>query len=86
MIGFMRSYFKNPYLVAGHIHWSNDAPQLAAKTKPYYQQISKWIKSNWKLLPGGGFYIAPEAQSLVDAGAEMVNVLPGQAEFSLIKI
>ena len=79
MLGFMRSYFANPYLVAGHIHWSNDVPALAVKTKPYYQKITKWIKQNWQPQPGGNFYLGPEAQSLISKGAQMVNVLPGQA-------
>jgi hypothetical protein len=82
MIGFMRSYFKDPYLVAGHLNWSDDVSALAVKTKPYFQQLTKWIKQQWTLLPGGGFYVGPEGRTLVDRGAQMVNVLPGQAEFS----
>jgi len=86
MLGFMRSYFANPYLVAGHIQWSNDVPILAAQTKPYYQDIAQWIKNNWEALPGRGYYIGPRARELVSKGAEMVNVPPGEAEFTLIPV
>jgi hypothetical protein len=86
LMRFMRGYFKNPYLVAGHIYWSNDVPALAAQTKPYYQRLSKWIKENWILLPGGGFYVGPQAKMLLDKGAEMANDLPDEATFSIVKI
>jgi hypothetical protein len=83
---FMRGYFKAPYLVAGHVYWSDDVKELAAKTKPYFQKTSKWIKTNWELHPGGGFYIGPEAKSLIDTGSEMVNFLPGTVEEKTITI
>jgi hypothetical protein len=83
---FMRSYFKDPYLVAGHIHWSDDVRALSVKTRPHYQQISKWINKNWERLPGGRYYVGPEARSLINRGAEMVNVLPGTADFKIIEV
>jgi hypothetical protein len=86
LMRFMRGYFKSPYLVAGHIYWSNDVPTLASQTKPYYQKMSKWIKDNWVILPGGGFYVGPQAKALLDNGAEMVNDLPDQASFNIIEI
>ena len=84
LIGFMRAYFKNPYLVLGHIYWSDDVPDLAKRTKPFYQKLVRWIQKEWGKF--GDFYIGPEAKSLFDKGAEMVNVLPNQANIEIIKI
>jgi hypothetical protein len=86
VIGFMRGYFKNPYLVAGQIQWSDDVASLAALTKPYYQKLSKWIKQHWEKRSDSSFYIGPEAGSLINLGAERVNVLPGTADFKIIKV
>ncbi len=83
---FLRGYYSAPYLVAGHVYWSNDVPNLAARTKPYHQKISKWIAKNWAVLPGGGFYLGPGAQALVEKGAEIVNMLPNQATVSIIGV
>ena len=33
MIGFMRSYFKETYLVAGHLQINGDGPVLAQRSK-----------------------------------------------------
>ena len=86
MLGFVRAYFKNPYLVAGHIYWSNDVAALAAKTKPYFQKLRDWVEREWELLPGGGYYVGREAKELIAKGAQMVNELPGQATFQLVNI
>jgi hypothetical protein len=86
LIFFLRGYFKNPYLVAGQIHWSDDAPAIAALTKPYYKKLSKWIEQHWKLRSDSSFYIGPEAESLLDLGAQRVNVLPGQAKFTIVYV
>jgi len=86
LLAFMRSYFSNPYLVAGHIHWSDDVVVLGVQTKPYFQKLRNWIKKEWERLPGGDYYIGPEAQELLAKGAQMVNVLPEQASFKVIKI
>lgn len=83
---FMRGYFKNPYLVAGHIYRSDDVPMLGAKTKGSFQKLTKWIKGEWEKLPGGDFYVGPEAKILIEKGAHMVNVLPEQASVSVIRI
>ncbi len=74
LIGYMRAYYKSPYLVLGHIYWSNDVPALAAQTKGYYQKLARWIRKEWEKY--GDFYISPEAVKLMREGAEMVNVLP----------
>jgi hypothetical protein len=81
VIGFMRAYYKNPYLVLGDIYWSDDVPDYAKQTKPYYQKLAKWIKREWEKY--GDFYIGPEARVLLDKGAKMVNALPGQAEIRI---
>jgi hypothetical protein len=84
MLGFMRAYFKDPYLVFGHIHWSDDVAALAAQTKPYFQKLRNWIKREWE--PYGDLYIGPEAKELVTKGAQMVNALPEQATFKVVRI
>jgi hypothetical protein len=84
MLGFMRAYFKNPYLVLGHLHWSDDVAALATQTKPYYQKLRNWIKHEWESY--GDVYIGPEAKELIEKGAQMVNALPGQAALHVIKI
>jgi len=86
MLGYMRSYFKSPYLVCGHIQYSDDVRVLAQATRPYYSKLSGWIKAKWTRLPGGGFYIGDEAQRLVEAGAQLVNALPGTYEFQRIEV
>jgi|SRR6185369_123761 hypothetical protein len=86
LIGFMRAYFKNPYLVAGHIHWSDDVRELAARTKPKFQKLAGWVKKEWERLPGGGFYVGPEAKGLIEKGATMVNVLPGGASSHIVTV
>ena len=81
MLAYMRSYFKSPYLVCGHIQHSDDVRALAQLTRPYYSQLARWIKANWTRLPGGSYYIGDEAQRLVAAGAQMVSAMPGTFEF-----
>lgn len=84
LIGFMRAYYKHPYLVLGHIYWSNDVPDLAKKTRSFYQKLAKWIKGNWEKY--GDFYIGPEAKELFNKGAKMVNVLPGQSGLETVHV
>lgn len=84
MLGFMRAYFKDPYLVLGHIQWSDDVATLAAKTKPYFQKLRNWIKREWEAY--GDLYLGPEAKGLAAKGAQMVNMLPNQASFKIVKI
>jgi len=83
MLAFMRAYFKTPYLVAGHIQWSDDVAALAAQTKPYFQKLREWIRREWGLLPACEFYVGPEARNLIAKGAQMMNALPGQATLHL---
>jgi hypothetical protein len=84
LLRYMRPYFKNPYPVLGHIHWSDDIAELAAQTKPYYQRLARWIRRHWTKY--GDFYLGPEAIRLRERGAQLVNVLPNQARFQLIQI
>jgi len=83
LMGFMRAYFKEGYLVLGHLHLSNDVPDLHKQTKPKYQKISKWIKSNWRKY--GDLYIGPDADLLIGSGAHLVNVFPGTAKLTIVK-
>lgn len=83
LIGFMRPYFAAPYLVCGHIQWTNDQPAVAERTKPYYQRIARWIRKEWK--KHGDSYVGPEAAQLIEQGAQMVAALPGEADLTIIK-
>jgi hypothetical protein len=82
ILRFIRPYFSNPFLVVGHIHWSNDAPELARRTKADYQRLARWIRKEW--IKDGDFYIGPEAHQLVQKGAQLVAAIPEQATFQLI--
>ena len=82
VLRFIRPYFSNPFLVVGHIYWSNDVPELAQRTKPHYQRMVRWIRKEW--VKDGDFYIGPEADQLVQRGAQLVNAIPEQATFQLI--
>ena len=83
LLGFMRPYFTAPYLVCGHIQWSNDVPALAERTKPYYQRLARWIRKEWKKV--GDSYVGPEAAQLIEQGAQMVAALPGEADLTIVK-
>lgn len=74
LIGFMRAYERDNYLVLGHLYLSNDVPELHKQTKPTYNKLCKWVKYNWEKY--GDFYIAPDAKLLKEKGAELVNVYP----------
>jgi hypothetical protein len=52
LLHFMRSYFEDPCLVAGHISWTDDAPALAAIPKPKYRALVGWIKKQWEPVAG----------------------------------
>src|SRR5579864_8101199 len=84
LLGFMRAYFADPYLVLGHIQWSDDVRDLASRTKPYFQKLRDWISKEWK--PYGNLYIGPEANGLVAKGAQLVSALPGRSTFTDVKI
>lgn len=75
LIGFGRAYYKSPYLVAGEIQWYWDYGRPVA-TKPAYQALAKWIRSEWKMHRRHGFYFGPEAQQLLVQGAQVVNFPP----------
>jgi hypothetical protein len=74
MIFFVRSYFKENYLVLGQIQWQTDVDSLAIQTKPYYQKLTRWIRKEWE--KNGSFYIGNEAKDLITKGAERVNFFP----------
>jgi len=68
LIAFLCPYYKEGYLVAGHIQWPTDVKELAAKTGPAFRKIRSWIEQEWTRLPGGGFFIGPEANELNGRG------------------
>jgi hypothetical protein len=86
LLFFMRPYYKAPYLVAGQINWNNDDPSLAAITRPYFQRLARWVRANWKKPENCAFYAGPGASERIAEGAELVNVLPGTAEFNVIVV
>ena len=84
MLFLLRSYYQEPYLVFGHIQWNNDNKALGTQTKPAYQKLCRWIKSEWRKWEDT--YVGPQAQIHLDAGAEVVPVLPGTATFTTIEV
>jgi hypothetical protein len=78
LLEFSFAYFLPPdKLVLGGLHCSTDVPDFFPVAKPYFRKLAKWISANWKTLPGGQFYIAPEVESLLANGARLVNFPPG---------
>lgn len=73
LLEFLRSYRDDGKIVMGRIHWSDDVPELSEQTKPYFSKLKRWIKKNWEQLPDGQF-IGPQAQRLVDEGAECIQL------------
>ena len=81
---FMRSYYQEPYLVLGHVYWSNDNREMALMTKPFFRKIVSWVRSNWQKV--GDFYYGPEAMGLIQSGAEKVNFLPGSVRETVVHL
>jgi hypothetical protein len=83
LLGFMRPYYSEPYLVLGHIHRSMDVQSLAVLTELPFNRIKRWIKANWTKY--GDAYIGPGVVDLIERGAQKVNVLPGSANFTIVR-
>lgn len=82
LLGFLRAYYKAPYLVLGHIQWSDDSREMAEITKPWYGKIKRWIAKEWQ--KKGSFYFGPEALCLLDDGAKKVNFLPNSVTITTV--
>lgn len=76
LIEFMRSYFKDPYLVMGRIYCSLDSKRLAEKTVPYYSKLARWIRKNWER-NSDRQYVGPHAKQLIEQGAIIAYLPPG---------
>lgn len=76
LIRFMRGFYKDQYLVLGHMYWNNDVAALAGVTRPYFQKLARWIRQRWRKPDGWVSYCGPEAFSLLERGAQTVNFLP----------
>jgi hypothetical protein len=83
LLGFMRPYYAEPYLVLGHIHRSTDVRDLATLTELPFNRIRRWIKDGWTKYED--IYIGPGAIDLIEKGAQKVNVLPGSANFTIVR-
>ncbi|MBN2259820.1 MAG: hypothetical protein JW702_04720 [Clostridiales bacterium] len=70
LLNFRRSYYEKPYLIAGEIQWEDYPDEQAKQTKPYYSKLVRWIKKNWSRREEDGYYVGPDAQRLIDEGAE----------------
>ena len=82
MLFLLRGYYKSPYLVFGQMQWNNDNKSLGRQTRPYYDKLVTWIKSNWRKY--NDTYVGPQADVHLQAGAKIVPVLPGTATFTTI--
>ena len=84
LIQFLRPYYSRPYLVAGRIYWSDDAPEFEDLTKPYYNKLQRWVRKNWKKREEDGYYVGPEAERLIrDEGAKPVYFPPGTKQTTI---
>lgn len=84
MLFLLRGYYKSPYLVFGQMQWSNDNKSLGRQTRPYYDKLVTWIKTNWRKYRDT--YVGPQADVHLQAGAKIVPVLPGTATFTTIDL
>ena len=84
VLTFMRAFYEEPYLVLGHVYWSNDNKDMAKITQPYFRKIVTWVRKNWAKT--GDFYNGPEAVKLLHYGAEKVNFLPGSVKETFISL
>lgn len=75
LLDYIRPYYTEPYLVLGSISCSNDSPELYAQTRRYYHKLARWIRKEWSKY--GDFYLGPEAKTLFEGGARMINFPPG---------
>lgn len=75
LLEFLRSYHHGSHLVIGRIHWSDDVPDLAKETKPFFLMLTKWIQKHWEKLPDGQ-YVGPNAKSRMDGGAVCAQLPP----------
>ena len=74
LLDSMRAYYKPPTLVMGRIYWSDDVPELAKITKPYFLKLFKWIKKQWHR-NADGQYMGWEAKKLHDSGQAQLAYL-----------
>lgn len=87
LIEFLRAYYDPPYLVSGRIYWSTDVKSLAAKTKPYYTKLARWVRKNWTKRSDSSFYFGPQAARLVEEhGAKPVTFHPDKTKLQKIYI
>lgn len=77
LLSFVRAYYAPPHLVAGCISWSDDSPELAKQTKPYFTRLRRWMDNNWRKRREDGYYVGPQADDLIADGAETLYFPPG---------
>ncbi len=78
IISFIRSVREDQYISPGDIYWNSDVAVLARQTKPYFQTISRWIRSNWPKPEGRDYHYGPEASQLIfEEGLIATSLVPG---------
>jgi len=80
--GTLKPRVRRTSAVAASVNGSD----LAVRTRPKFQKLAAWVKKEWERLPGGGFYIGPEAKGLIEKGATAVNVLPDGASSHIVSV
>ena len=84
LIELARSYYVPPHLVAGRIWWPGERG-FGRQSKPVYEKLARWIRSNWLRREIDGFYIGPDAIRLErDERAQLVY-LPPQVKIEVVK-
>lgn len=85
LLVYIRSFTKENCVVLGQLHWTNDVPNLAKITAPYYKKIAAWIRKNWR--KEGDFYLGPQAEIMVKNGSQLVGFPPGEVyNINIVKV
>jgi len=83
LIQYSRSVYDPPNLIAGRIYWSDDVPEMAAKTKRAFSQLAAWIRRSWERRKQDGYFVGPHANQLAEEEGVNFLYLPPDVEISV---
>jgi hypothetical protein len=78
LLEFLRPYYDPPHLIDGRLHWKDYPENLAARTKPYFDKLFRWVRANWKNKTEDRFWTGPVAfDMLADGSAQHRSCVNG---------
>jgi hypothetical protein len=88
VLGWIRSYVKDDWIVAGEIEWQPKGdfnlrglgldPEADRSIGVIYRKIKTWVRKNWMDRDGDRFYFGPQALDLVtNHGFSSASFIPG---------